>query len=565
MNRLLPSARWYAKRGYHVFPCEPRGKRPLVEHGVLEATTDIATIDAWWQRWPDANIGLAAGASRLVVLDVDPQHDGDESLAVLRSQTSAEHLETVTALTGGGGQHLYFRAGNVALAPGQGVLGAGLDIRAGNSYVIAPPSVHASGEKYRWEVGYGPHEREALPFPDAFTQRILDAAKRPGGSGQPVLETFKPGEMHKPLVSLAGSLRRRGLGADEIFAALSVVNQKRCQPPLADRWVRSIADSMAKYAPETPLCSMTVAEGPTEKVVPLIPVAVGQTTLLSWTKPTDERRYSTGIPRLDEVLRYLHPGEMTLLGAWTGIGKSGLSEQIALEVGKTANVLFFPLELGIARTECRMLAKITRTSEDWIERLRAKNYAGSRSELYAAIEELQDRKIEMVSPASGDAFAWGHIRNLIVERRPDVVIIDHLQHIDDWTPSGSKRSDLSAAKITRDLRKLAEEIGVHVLCVHQLKAEKIQRKQRPQIYDFADTAALPRVADTVLALNRPFRGYPRQDNVAELMVLKNRRGPEPWIHTHFVGEHISFMPMTREEEMSALCCPSVKEHNVEHA
>ena len=52
----------YIKRGLAVLPLEPKGKRPLTTNGCKDATRDAAQIKAWWQRWPDANIGIAMGS-----------------------------------------------------------------------------------------------------------------------------------------------------------------------------------------------------------------------------------------------------------------------------------------------------------------------------------------------------------------------------------------------------------------------------------------------------------------------------------------------------------------------
>lgn len=51
--------------------CSDEGKHPRCEHGFKDATTDRAQIQAWWQRWPNANIGIACGAAGWVVIDVD--------------------------------------------------------------------------------------------------------------------------------------------------------------------------------------------------------------------------------------------------------------------------------------------------------------------------------------------------------------------------------------------------------------------------------------------------------------------------------------------------------------
>ncbi|MDW8356158.1 MAG: bifunctional DNA primase/polymerase, partial [Bryobacterales bacterium] len=69
--RLAEAALWYASRGIPVFPCCPREKKPLVEGGFHTATTDEQRVRAWWDRWPDANIGIPTGApSGWLVVDV---------------------------------------------------------------------------------------------------------------------------------------------------------------------------------------------------------------------------------------------------------------------------------------------------------------------------------------------------------------------------------------------------------------------------------------------------------------------------------------------------------------
>jgi len=73
---LHQSARYYANNGLHCFPCVEGGKKPLTSNGFKAASTVPSEIDAWWQHWPDANIGIATGASGLVVIDVDSGKPG---------------------------------------------------------------------------------------------------------------------------------------------------------------------------------------------------------------------------------------------------------------------------------------------------------------------------------------------------------------------------------------------------------------------------------------------------------------------------------------------------------
>lgn len=142
---LVQAALKYAKAGWPVLPLAPRGKVPLCPHGVHDASTDPAQVCAWWTRWPAANVGLAMGRGRLV-LDVDGDA-GLESLIELQRE-HGEFPATLTAQTGGGGMHLVFASG----VPVRNAVRfcAGLDTRGDGGYIVAAPSVHASGRVYRW-------------------------------------------------------------------------------------------------------------------------------------------------------------------------------------------------------------------------------------------------------------------------------------------------------------------------------------------------------------------------------------------------------------------------------
>jgi hypothetical protein len=165
---MLDHALAYAAAGHKIFPlfwptttgeisacgcgdaaCRSIAKHPiasLVPRGCLDATNDLEIVRAWWSRAPSANIGLALDG--LLVLDVDPRNGGGDSYLRL----VAEHPlpPTFTVSTGGGGEHYYFRT-----EPGKAYGGfdrrtlPGLDVKkAAGGYVVAPPSVHASGGRY---------------------------------------------------------------------------------------------------------------------------------------------------------------------------------------------------------------------------------------------------------------------------------------------------------------------------------------------------------------------------------------------------------------------------------
>jgi hypothetical protein len=153
-----------ARAGVAVFPVKPRDKIPLTGHGCLDATSDDERVRAWWDQWPDANIGLATGSkSGVWVLDIDGE-EGEASLRDLEHRLGALPA-TVVAITGGGGRHLFFRLPDLDEAPtvknSAGQVGAGLDVRGEGGYVVAPPSIHPSSKRYCWSVD------SALEFADA--------------------------------------------------------------------------------------------------------------------------------------------------------------------------------------------------------------------------------------------------------------------------------------------------------------------------------------------------------------------------------------------------------------
>lgn len=137
--------------------CPSPGKHPRVRWQHLQHRVPSAEdVRRWWQRWPDANIGVLTGqVSGLAVLDVDPRNGGDATLAELERRYGPLPV-TPEVSTGGGGRHLWFRLPADGLATGP--LALGLDLKGEGGMVVVPPSVHASGVAYRWVGGRSPEE-----------------------------------------------------------------------------------------------------------------------------------------------------------------------------------------------------------------------------------------------------------------------------------------------------------------------------------------------------------------------------------------------------------------------
>jgi hypothetical protein len=164
---LMEAALQYARWGWHVFPLHSirdgrctcgqdcgknAGKHPRVRGGFKSATTDTHQIEAWWCKWPDANIGIATGiVSGIIVIDID----GTAGLTTLRSLL-AKHgpLPRTEVVKTARGWHLYFVL-PASCAPIPCSADDGLDVRGDGGYVVAPPSRHASGHVYQWRRHVG--------------------------------------------------------------------------------------------------------------------------------------------------------------------------------------------------------------------------------------------------------------------------------------------------------------------------------------------------------------------------------------------------------------------------
>jgi hypothetical protein len=352
----------YAKLGWPVFPlfeidtllrctcnkksCK-RGKHPRTRNGLNNATRDPEVIRAWWEKWPSANVGILTGReSGLVVLDVDPDHDGDESLAMLEEYNGSLPL-TCTSLTGGGGRHFLFAHPGDRDVRCTTKLGgySGIDLRGDGGYIVAPPSNHESGSLYRWQEGQTPRGEPLAPLPSWVISLRDDS--QPTTEATPLGNDCIPdGERNSTLTSLAGSMRHRGMTPGAIEAALLEDNRTRCQPSLSDSEVRGIAKSIGQY----PAGVSTSAKDRSSAA----PVRRANLVRLSDVEP-------------EEVSFLWHPylplGKLTLLDGDPDLGKTYLALAIAADITKSTplpgkngvvrepgNVLYMTAEDGLADT-----------------------------------------------------------------------------------------------------------------------------------------------------------------------------------------------------------------------
>lgn len=118
--------------------------------------------------------------------------------------------------TGGGGLHIFYAIEGLSIKNRVNIY-PGIDIRGEGGYVVAPPSLHASGSRYEW------CDRSSIALlPEWLSEMLCDSQTLIGGKSS----SFLQGSRNQTLTSIAGFLRKKGLNKDQLNTILEVTNRK---------------------------------------------------------------------------------------------------------------------------------------------------------------------------------------------------------------------------------------------------------------------------------------------------------------------------------------------------
>lgn len=452
MTDFVAVATQFADLGYAVFPCIPNDKKPLNEHGCLDATTSEIQISAWADTWPTANVGMSTDG--LLIVDIDPLEDGSVNPWLQDDPDKLDSLNKCGAMaaTPRGGRHCYFRQpAGCDYRNSAGKVAQHVDIRATGGYVVVPGS-EVNGRQYRWLEGYelsSPPDR--LPLPPRWLLEDLDRKSRTSttmgqsgiaGSGEQITE----GSRNARLTSAAGALRRRGFTQSVISAAIHTQNRDQCNPPLPDEEVDQIVGSVCRYSPDP--VSQMLTEGPAGHGVghsPPLKILTAGELVREFTHL--RRIVIDGLLRLGEILNIIAPPKF---------GKSWLVLSLILAVScglkwlgrfftHRGKVLLVDNELHaetLASRLPRVAAAMGLNPEDYEDNISVINLRGNLMDLNALSYELM--KLE---PGSYD-----------------VIVLDAWYRLQ---PSGSdENSNGDTTRLYNLLEVVSHRIGCSFICVH---------------------------------------------------------------------------------------------------
>jgi replicative DNA helicase len=234
---------------------------------------------------------------------------------------------------------------------------------------------------------------------------------------------------------------------------------------------------------------------------------------------------STGFPELDRLTGGFQPGQLILVAARPGVGKSALALQMARHISETTGmaVPFLSYEMSVSELTVRLLGGALRCD---ITELRNGNIPGDMErDLAVAAERLASVPLLIDdNPPTTISGVRSSMRRLARRTQIAAVFIDYLQLIDSGGGARDATRNDVVSEITRGAKRLAVELGVPVIGLSQLSRAVTQRGGKPRLSDLRDSGSLEQDANVVMFVVRDIESPHADPTRASLLLAKQRSG-----------------------------------------
>ena len=265
----------------------------------------------------------------------------------------------------------------------------------------------------------------------------------------------------------------------------------------------------------------------------------------------------TGFSDLDELLGGVQRSDLVILAARPSVGKSTLALNVAMHNAKSGRTCaIFSLEMTADQLAMRALAGETGIDS---HRIRLGLYSSAQEDrIINAIGELSELPLYIDdTPYQGMVEIRGKARRLDLDRGVDLIMVDYLQLVQGRHRGGPANRVQEITEISRALKVLAGEMDASVIACSQMSRMVENRpSHRPQLSDLRDSGSIEQDADVVAFIHRedlytteeewaqthPGQEYPQ--NIAEIIVAKNRKGPTGSIRLEFRDHLVRFDPVS---------------------
>ena len=272
------------------------------------------------------------------------------------------------------------------------------------------------------------------------------------------------------------------------------------------------------------------------------------------TKMAEQKSNIVGVPTgfkdVDNLFHGLRGGDLVILAARPGVGKTSFALNLAVNAAKDGvAVAFFSLEMSASQLVQRILCADARVS---LSKIRGGNISEGD---WGAIADASNRlaKLELyiddtpgLSILEARAKARRELRSITGGK--GLIVVDYLQLMTPQTARRDGNRAVEVGEISRGLKILAKEMDMPVIALSQLsRAVEMRGKKRPQLSDLRESGSIEQDADIVMFIDRSMDEAEAESdgrpplNTAELIVAKHRNGPTRDITLAFVPEYTRFM------------------------
>lgn len=507
---MVEYAKAYVLKGASIIPVSSN-KKPLIQWKEFQDRLPTEKeVEDWWTMWPDAGIGIITGKiSSITVVDVEKGGD------ISKLPT------TDTVRTGGGGWHFYYKYcpemdNKARILPLT-------DIRGNGGYVVAPPSMHASGNRYTVIAQVG-----KVDFPIE-----LFGGKKETKDWKGILDGVSSGSRNATASSVAGKLMRTFSPSEwesTVWIMMKKWNESN-DPPLPEYELRNVYMSIGKREMKT---RQGVPQEVLDNEIPLTftnVLKIAEDELIN-TKPEDV--LSFGYKWLDDNLTGFFKGELVVVGGESGTGKTTFATNIILKAAEKGHkCMLFALEDRLADYGIKAiyfeLGRLRKAGDiflpnwSWNEyrtnNITDEGYPEMRKK---AIKNLENENILFYNCPELDMDM--DLLEKIIEKRSldgvELFLIDHLHYFDFQKVGNDTKADYIEKMMVR-LRKLQAKTGARILLIVHYK--KLGGK-KPSLDSFKDSISIVQNANYVINLWRD-RSQDTEDRYKTIVSIPKTRNP----------------------------------------
>jgi len=261
---------------------------------------------------------------------------------------------------------------------------------------------------------------------------------------------------------------------------------------------------------------------------------------------------TTGLCDLDRFIMGLNDSDLILIASRPGMGKTSIALNIALHAAKTSGktVAVFSLEMSREQLALRLLSSESfidgkRLQTGRIKKEEWRRLADAAASISAADLMINDDASLTVADMNAQC---RRLNNL------GLVVIDYIQLMQSASGARSNQGENRVqvvSEISRMMKIMAKELNVPVICLSQLsRANETRQNKRPLLSDLRESGAIEQDADIVMGLYRDdyYNRESESHNIAECIVLKNRRGETGVIELQWLPEYTIFSSLERHHE-----------------